>query len=36
MTDNMGESLKEGEDVDSSTVSNWLGMSECEVMEGGG
>lgn len=32
MTRGTGESL----DVDSSTISNWMGMSECGLMEGGG
>lgn len=36
MTGGMGESLVEGLDVGSSTVSNWMGMSECALMEGGG
>lgn len=36
MTGGMGESLVEGVDVDSSTISNWMGMSECVLMEGGG
>ncbi len=35
MTGGMGESLVEGVDVDSS-ISNWMGMSECVLMEGGG
>lgn len=35
MTGGMGESLVEGVDVDSSTISNWMGMSECVLMEGG-
>lgn len=33
-TGETGESL--GECVDSSTISNWMGMSECVLMEGGG
>lgn len=36
MTGGMGESLVEGVDVDSSAISNWMGMSECALMEGGG
>lgn len=32
MTGGSGESL----DADSSTISNWMGMSECGLMEGGG
>lgn len=32
----MGESLGGGVDVDSSTVSNWMGMSDCVLMGGGG
>lgn len=36
MAGGTGESLGEGVDVDSSTISNWMGMSECELMEGGG
>lgn len=31
-----GEPLGEEVDVGSSTISNWMGMSECELMEGGG
>lgn len=31
-----GESLVEGVEVDSPTISNWMGMSECTLMEGGG
>lgn len=36
MTGGMGESLVEGVDGDSSTISNWMGMSECALMEGEG
>lgn len=36
ITAGMGESLVEGVDVDSSTISNWMGMSEFALMEGGG
>lgn len=36
MAGGTGESLGEGVDVGSSTISNWMGMSECELMEGGG
>lgn len=32
----MGESLVEGGDVDSSPIFNWMGMSECVLMEGEG
>lgn len=35
-TGGLGESLMGGVDVHSSTISNWMGMSECGVMEGGG
>ncbi len=36
MTGGMGQSLVEGVGVDSSIISNWMGMSECALMEGGG
>lgn len=35
ITGGMGESLFEGVDVDCSTISNWVGMSEFALMEGG-
>lgn len=35
MNGGIGESLGEGVDVDSSTISNLMGMSECVLMEGG-
>lgn len=35
MTGGMGESLVEGVDIDSSTISNWMGMSVCGLVEGG-
>lgn len=31
-----GVALVEGVDVESSTISNWMEMSECALMEGGG
>lgn len=36
MPEGMGESLGEGVDVDFSTFSIWMEMSECAQMEGGG
>lgn len=36
MTGGTGQTLVEGVDGDSSTISNWMGMSECALMEGEG